>query len=161
MNYLSKIFILGAAAVIVCSCSLSVETSEDKNSQSTQQNTAAISSEETKRVLDHHLTSFGQNNLEEIMADYAEDAVVVTPSGTYKGLKEIEAFFIELIPSFPTEGTSFGLDKEVINDELAHTVWHAKTPSLDIPFGTDTFIIKGGKIEKQTFAGVINTIKVE
>jgi hypothetical protein len=38
----------------------------------------------TNVVLMHHLTAFGNNNLEEIMLDYTEDSVVLTAEGTKK-----------------------------------------------------------------------------
>jgi hypothetical protein len=40
-----------------------------------------------------------------------------------------------------------------VSDELVFIVWHATTPSLEVALGTDTFLIKRGKINRQTFAG--------
>lgn len=116
----------------------------------------AISSEQTKTVLEHHLKAFGENDLAGIMADYTAESVVVTPDSTYTGLEPIENLFVELFTAFPTEGTVMEIDNMVIQDELAYILWHADTPALDVPFATDTFIIVDGKIMKQTFAGVIN-----
>jgi hypothetical protein len=39
-----------------------------------------------------------------------------------------------------------------------YLVWKAKTPSLHVPMGSDTFIIKDGKISQQTFVGQLNFI---
>src|SRR3954469_6026988 len=47
----------------------------------------------TQDVLNHHLTCFAASDLEGTLADYAEDAVIITPQGVLKGLSEIRMFF--------------------------------------------------------------------
>jgi ketosteroid isomerase-like protein len=101
----------------------------------------------------HHLVSFQSNDLESVVADYTNESVLVTHDATYKGPEEIREFFAALMVHFPKQQTNFELDKMVVHDELVYIVWHANTPSLDVPFGTDTFIVRDGKIYRQTFAG--------
>lgn len=117
-----------------------------------------VSSEKTQEVLDHHLTAIGQNDLDAIVSDYTEESVITTPDGSYKGLDQIRGFFTEILKSFPSEGTTLEMKKMTVDNELAYITWNATTPTLKVPFGTDTFIIKGGKIQRQTFAGVLNPI---
>jgi predicted SnoaL-like aldol condensation-catalyzing enzyme len=104
-----------------------------------------------------HLSSFQENNLQAVMSDYTNESVLITQDATYEGPDEIMAFFTSLIAQFPKQKSSFELDKIVVNGELVYIVWHGKTPSLDVPFATDTFIIKDGKIHQQTFAGQIRS----
>ncbi|PWT79063.1 MAG: hypothetical protein C5B59_00425 [Bacteroidetes bacterium] len=104
-------------------------------------------------IISRHLGSFQKNDLKVLMTDYTDDSVFITQTETYKGLAEIELFFKGLMQHFPVEGSSFSLDKFVIDKDLAYIIWHAKTPSLVIPLGTDTFVIKNNKIAQQTFAG--------
>ncbi|MDA0195747.1 MAG: nuclear transport factor 2 family protein [Bacteroidetes bacterium] len=115
-----------------------------------------ISAEQSKAVIEHHLNAFGMNDIRGIMADYSDESVVVTADSTFTGLASIEAFFTQLLPSFPTEGTSIELDKFVVKNELVYIIWHGSSPTLNVPFGTDTFIVEDDKIKRQTFAGVIN-----
>lgn len=107
----------------------------------------------------NHLQSFQDNDLEGVMADYTGESVLVTQEQTYVGLTGIRSFFTELIAHFPARKFRFDLDKMVIRDELAFIVWKAKTPTLAVPLGTDTFIIKDGKISRQTFAGQLEFIQ--
>ncbi len=118
-----------------------------------------IDQETTQAVLDHHLSAFGANDLEAIMEDYADEATVIIPDTTFHGKEQIRAFFEGLFPSFPTEGTAFEMDKAVVDNEVAYILWHATTPTLEVPLGTDTFVILDGKIKIQTFAAVINPIE--
>lgn len=107
----------------------------------------------TRDIIIHHLGSFQNNDLEAVIADYTNESIFITQDATYKGPEEIIGFFAGLMIHFPKQQSRFELDKLVVNNELAYIVWHANTPSLEVPMGTDTFIIKEGKIYRQTFAG--------
>jgi ketosteroid isomerase-like protein len=101
----------------------------------------------------HHLGSFQDNDLDAVLADYTNESVLITEDGTHHGPSEIRNFFASLMTHFPKKQSDFKLERLVVNNELAYIVWHAKTPSVDVAFGTDTFIIKKNKIYQQTFAG--------
>jgi len=113
-------------------------------------------SKDVENVLSRHLQSFINNDLEALMSDYTEQSVLITHDQTYSGTQEIKAFFTELMKYFPKNQSNFDLDKLVTNEELVFIVWHATTPTLEVPLGTDTFLIKQGKIYQQTFAGQLN-----
>lgn len=114
----------------------------------------SISEDKTKKVLEHHWQAFTQNNLEAVMADYTEESVLITPNATFKGLNEIRKNFENAFITFPRDKTSFVLSKSVINRDVAYILWQAKTPTLNLTYATDTFIIRDGKIIRQTYAGV-------
>ena len=105
----------------------------------------------SKDIIMHHLTSFQNNDLEAVVRDYTDESVLITQNETYKGIKAIRQFFTGLMKYFPKQKSSFDLDKIVVNDGLVYIVWHAKTPSLTIGLGSDTFVIKDGKIFQQTY----------
>ena len=109
-------------------------------------------------VVMKHLSSFLHNNLEGVMSDYTNESVLITQDSTYTGLEEIRAFFTGLIMHFPQQMSNLVLDQLVANNDLVYIVWHAKTPSLQVPIGSDTFIIKDSKIYQQTFVGQLNFI---
>ena len=109
--------------------------------------------ESSKEIIMNHLSSFIDNHLEGVMSDYTDDSVLITRDGTYKGLKNIEGFFINLMTHFPKERSTLELDKITTIGRLAYIIWHAKTPSLEVALGSDTYIIKDGKIYEQTFVG--------
>ena len=45
------------------------------------------------------------------------------------------------------------LDLTAVKNDLFYVAWSAKTPVVEYTFATDSFIIQGGKILRQTFAG--------
>jgi ketosteroid isomerase-like protein len=112
----------------------------------------------SRNIVMHHLGSFQDNDLEAVIADYTNESILITQDRTYKGPAEIKDFFAGLMTHFPKQKSSFELDKVVVNNELVYIVWHATTPSLDVALGTDTFIIRDGKIYQQTFAGQMKFI---
>ena len=97
-------------------------------------------------IVMRHINSFLDNNLEALLSDYTNESVLITQAATYSGPKEISTFFVGLNVHFPLQKSNFVLDKVVANDDLVYIVWHANTPSLQVPIGSDTFIIKDGKI---------------
>ncbi|MEN9703636.1 MAG: hypothetical protein RLZZ209_1064 [Bacteroidota bacterium] len=107
----------------------------------------------TLAVFQHHSKALGENNIDDIMADYTEESIVITPEGTYSGLAEIRKAFVEIVKSFPTKGSTFNVIKTAVKNDVFYVAWSAKTPVVEYTFATDTFIIQGGKILRQTFAG--------
>lgn len=132
-------------------------TKSDKNQNSTAGNPDAetsISEEKTKEVLDHHWMAFKNNDLEETMKDYTEESVLVTPDATYNGLDEIRNNFVNAFKAFPKDSSTFSLDKSIVVKDIGYILWKSKTPRFNLSYATDTFIIREGKIIRQTFAGV-------
>ena len=115
---------------------------------------AAISEDKTQEVLDHHWEAFSQNDMEAVMADYTEESVLITPDRTYKGMEEIRTNFENAFEAFPKDQTTFELNKSVVEGDVAYILWQAKTPTFNLSYATDTFIIRDGKIISQTYAGV-------
>lgn len=113
-----------------------------------------ISEQKTKEVLDHHWVSFKANDLEETMKDYTEESVLITPNATFSGLEEIRNNFINAFKAFPKDSSTLALDKSIAVKDVGYILWKAKTPSFNLTYGTDTFIIREGKIARQTYAGV-------
>ena len=52
-------------------------------------------------------------------------------------------------------GSDIDIKQPLIDGELACLYWSGESESVKIPFATDTFIIRDGKIVKQTFAAQI------
>jgi hypothetical protein len=111
------------------------------------------SAEVAKTLLMHHLASFKDNDLDAVVSDYTDESVLITADTIYTGRQAIRGFFAGMIPQFPKQKTRFDLDKMIVNEGLALIVWHATTPTLNVPLGTDSFLLKDGKILQQTFVG--------
>ncbi|HLT08501.1 MAG TPA: nuclear transport factor 2 family protein [Cyclobacteriaceae bacterium] len=108
----------------------------------------------TQEVLDHHWQTFVANDLEGVMEDYTEESILVTPNGTYKGLEQIRQNFINAFNSFPYQSSTLTLAQSKVVQDIGYILWEADTPNFTLEYATDTFIIRDGKIIRQTYAGV-------
>ncbi|MEL7210721.1 MAG: nuclear transport factor 2 family protein [Actinomycetota bacterium] len=99
-----------------------------------------------KSVLDHHMESLLAGDVDAVMEDYDDDAVLITAGmGTAEGAAAIRTSF-EMIPAEMFDG--FEITEEVISGEAAMITWKSNALS----FGTDTFWIRDDKILTQTVA---------
>ena len=114
-------------------------------------------SAETQRVLRHHMLAFDEGKVEAILADYAPDAVILTPEGPRRGHDEIIPFIRWALANMFTSTSTFTMIHQAIEGEVAYIVWSAESPYYSIGLGTDTFLVRGGKIVLQTFAAKLDT----
>jgi hypothetical protein len=108
----------------------------------------------TQEVLNHHLNSFG--DIAGTMDDYTVDARVFTPEGVLRGSEAIRKFFVRLFEEFAKPGMSFEMLQQQVEGDTAYIVWKAETADNRFELGTDTFIVRNGKIVTQTFASKIS-----
>lgn len=110
----------------------------------------------TETVLNHHLQAFSAGDVDETLKDYTEDSVLIVPDTTLKGLDSIRAAFSNFFGGLFKPGTyNFTMDRTEVVGEVAYIVWHSVNQGADVKLGTDTFVIRDGKIAVQTFAGRI------
>lgn len=109
----------------------------------------------TQAVVDHHLGAFFERDLDGVLADYAPEAVLFTPDGPLHGVAAIRPLFTALIAEFSKPGASFEMKRQSVVGECAYIVWTAETADQVYELATDTFVVRGGKIVAQSFAGRI------
>lgn len=105
----------------------------------------------TKNILDHHLKSFGEGDLKGILSDYAPGAVLFTSDGPLKGIDEIRPLFQALIAEFGKPGAVFSMKQQFVEGDYAYILWVAETAENVYELGTDTFVVRDGKIVAQSF----------
>ena len=112
-------------------------------------------SKRVKDVLDHHLKCFGEGNLKGILSDYAPGAVLFTSEGALKGADAIRPLFQAMITEFGKPGAAFSMKQQFVEGEYAYILWSAETADNVYELGTDTFVVRDGKIVAQSFTGKI------
>jgi ketosteroid isomerase-like protein len=98
---------------------------------------------------------FAGRDVDALMSDYCESAVLLTPDGTMRGIEDIRAFFEAFMVGF-SFGSIFEASQQVAVRNIGYVVWTVRTEDLDIPFATDTMIFSGPKILTQTFTAQMN-----
>lgn len=108
-------------------------------------------SSNTENVVRRHLWAFlHQAGIDAIVSDYADDAYFISENRTYRGTSEIREFFEDFIATLPPDAIQqFLLRSARFVDHLAYITWSAGS---GLPLGTDTFVVRDGKIVSQTCA---------
>jgi len=109
----------------------------------------------TKDVLDNHLKCFAEGDLKGLLSDYAPGAVLFIPDGPLRGAEAITPFFEALFLEFGKPGAVFSLKQQSVEGDYAYILWTAETADRVYEMGTDTFVVRDGKIVAQSFAGKI------
>ena len=115
----------------------------------------ATSSAMTEKVLDHHLKAFGDRDMAAILADYTEESLILTPDGVVKGQKQLQPLFEAFFADFAKPGAVFEVKQRIIEGEVAYIVWSAETADNIYELGTDTFLVRDGKIAVHSLAAKV------
>jgi ketosteroid isomerase-like protein len=109
------------------------------------------SSTQTEAVVRRHLRAFlERRGADEILRDYADDACFLSDGRSYCGKPAIRAFFEGFLAGLaPQTVDRFALRSLRVEGEFAQITWSAVP---DIALGTDTFVVRNGRIVAQTFA---------
>ncbi len=105
----------------------------------------------TQDVLNHHMGCFGEGDLEGFLSDYTEDSVLEIPNAQIKGLDGLREVFTRLLEDFGKPSSTFEMLRLSIHGEFAYIVWKAQTADIDYHIGSDTFVVRDGKIVYQAF----------
>jgi ketosteroid isomerase-like protein len=107
-------------------------------------------SERTKDILNHHLQAVYAGDVDALLSDFTERSVLLLPDGPIRGLEQLRQFFSESLHNKPTDWlASFKMIRQDVQGDVAFIAW---SDGAATPFGTDTLVIRDGKIAVQTRA---------
>ena len=112
-----------------------------------------VATDVTETILDNHLKSVAAGDLDAVLSDYAPDAVLYTPEGAVRGLEELRRFFRRFLATLPGGFVeNFEMLRRHVEGEVAYIAWRS---AGTVALGTDTFIVRDGKIVVQTVAAQV------
>jgi hypothetical protein len=101
-----------------------------------------------QEVFDHHAQALGAEDLEEIVADYSDDAIFITPAGVLRGKDGIRQAFTKLLSEVPQ--ATWNLKTTIYEDDILFLEWGAEGGGNRVEDGIDTFVFRDGLIRVQT-----------
>ena len=101
-----------------------------------------------EEVFQHHVQALGAGDLDEIVADYSEDAVFISPSGVLRGPEGIRAAFTQLLADVPN--AAWNLKTQIYEGDVLFLEWAADAAATRVEDGIDTFVFRDGLIRVQT-----------
>jgi ketosteroid isomerase-like protein len=99
-------------------------------------------------VVRHHFKALGDGDLEEIMTDYAADAVLITAAGVVAGRDAIRGAFGQLLTNMPN--IAWTASSQVSASDTVLLEWTADAGAVAVEDGVDTFVVRDGLIQSQT-----------
>jgi ketosteroid isomerase-like protein len=111
----------------------------------------------TRAILDHQMEAFGAGSADEIIKDFADDAVLIRPEAVFKGRTAIHGVYSEMFAGlFKPDTYEFEMVAEHVEGEYAYIAWRASNASSIVVMGTDTFVVRDGKIIAQSYCARID-----
>ncbi len=101
-----------------------------------------------EEVFRHHAQALGAGDLDEIVADYADDAIFITPAGVLRGKDGIRAGFTRLLADMPD--ATLDLKTQIYEGDVLFLEWTAAAAGASVEDGIDTFVFRDGLIRVQT-----------
>ncbi len=99
-------------------------------------------------VFESHKEAIDTLNFEQLAADYAEDAILLTLDGAHHGRDGIlTGFFQAIFSQFSNPKIYF--NKVVAEDDLVLLEWSAEADNASVPYGSAVFLIRDGMIQRQ------------
>jgi ketosteroid isomerase-like protein len=101
-----------------------------------------------QEVFAHHGKALAAGDLDEIVADYADDSVVITAAGVLRGKEDIRKVFVKLIEDLPN--AAWDLKSQIFDGDVLFLEWAADSAVNRVDDGVDTFVFRDGMIRAQT-----------
>jgi ketosteroid isomerase-like protein len=101
-----------------------------------------------QEVLAHHSEALAAADLDEIVADFADDAIMITPAGVKRGKPGVREAFTELLADLPN--AAWGVTRHVDAGGVVLLAWTADAGGSRADDGVDTFVVQDGMIRVQT-----------
>ena len=101
-----------------------------------------------QEVFAHHGQALAAGDLDAIVADYADDSVVITSAGVARGKDEIRQVFVKLLDDLPE--AAWDLKSLIFEGDVLLLEWAADSAVNSADDGVDTFVFRDGMIWAQT-----------
>ena len=104
-----------------------------------------------QQILEHHNRAVLSGNYKEMLEDYAEDAVMITLEGVFRGKEAIKGVLENLLKNMPNmKPMETSGDKLLIEGDTLLLRWFAESDIATISNAVDTIVVKNDKIWRQT-----------
>ncbi|EDP65810.1 hypothetical protein BAL199_03259 [alpha proteobacterium BAL199] len=112
-------------------------------------------SKSVEEVLGHHMSCLASSNVEGLLEDYTDQSILFSPDGVFEGREQIKTFLNGLVTMMLPAGTSFTSVRQDKRGETVFLMWQAESRTMKFHLGTDTLVIRDGKIVTHTFAAAV------
>jgi ketosteroid isomerase-like protein len=105
-----------------------------------------------QEIFDHHLHALVARNVDELLTDYDDDSVLITPAGVARGLAGIRAAFSQLSDALAS--AVFDIKTRTHHGDVLLIEWMLDSPGFQTD-GVDTFVFGDDSIRVQTISQLV------
>jgi ketosteroid isomerase-like protein len=102
----------------------------------------------TEQVFQAHVNAVMTGDVRKVLADYADDAILMTVDGAFVGKAALQSFFTDQFSGRPI--TKASIDKTVAEGDTMLVEWSAESELFLLRKAVDTYIIREDKILRHT-----------
>ena len=102
----------------------------------------------TEQIFQDHMKALLNGDLPALMADYADDAVLMTMDGANVGKAAIQEYFVNALSAM--SDAKMSLTGHIVHGDFVLVTWTAVSDVATVPHGVDTFVVHDDKIQLQT-----------
>ena len=108
-----------------------------------------------QEIFEHHAGALIAGDVDEIVADYTEDAVFITPSGVKRGKEGVREGFVTLLADLPD--ADWSVPTQIFEGDILFIEWSAVSATTQAIDGIDTFVFTDDGIRAQTVRYTLET----
>ena len=97
-----------------------------------------------QEIYSAHFDALASGDIEQLLADYSDDAAIITGQGVLEAHSGIEAFYTNALQALPEP--RFAVTSAVYSDDAALVHWTAQSLAGRVDDGVDTFVFRDGNI---------------
>jgi hypothetical protein len=103
-----------------------------------------------EQIVAHHMVAAASGDVDALIADYADTAVVFTPGGETRGKAALRKMFDGIFGGPPGSRAPLEVRQKNFTREIGYIVWVQNEGKPEELRGSDTFLVRKGKIVVQT-----------
>ena len=103
-----------------------------------------------EQIVAHHMSAAAKGDVDGVIADYADTAVVFTPGGETRGKAALRKMFAGIFGGPPGSRAPLEVQQKFFTKDIGYIVWVQNAGKPEELRGSDTFLVRKGKIVTQT-----------
>lgn len=109
-----------------------------------------------QEIFQHHGGALIAGDIDEIVADYTDDAVFITPVGVLRGKDGVREAFTRLLEDLPS--AKWEIPTQIFEGDVLFIEWNAVSEATRAMDGIDTFVFGEDGIRVQTLRYTLESI---
>jgi hypothetical protein len=101
-----------------------------------------------QEIFQHHTAALMAGDVDEFVADYDDDALVITPQGVLRGPDGARALVTDMLGRLPN--ATLQALTQIFEGDVLFLEWAAVSDKAQVRDGVDTFVFRGDSIGVQT-----------